>query len=70
VYEVATTLLASARLPAALHARAAGALGGRGLVEPVGILGCYSLVALTLNAFEIDRPDAAMPELENPDFAR
>jgi len=33
------------------------------LVELVGILGYYSLVALTLNAFELGMPDAFAPEL-------
>src|ERR687893_339230 len=59
VHDAASTLLATGRLPAALHARATGVLGERGLVELVGILGYYSLVALTLNAFEIGLPDAA-----------
>jgi 4-carboxymuconolactone decarboxylase len=62
-------LLGTGRLPAALHARATEALGERGLVELVGVLGYYSLVALTLNAFEIGLPDAAAPELEDPEIA-
>ena len=69
VCDAASTLLATGRLPAALHARATEALGERGLVELVGILGYYSLVALTLNAFEIGLPDAAAPELEDQEIA-
>ncbi len=69
VHDAASTLLATGRLPAALHARATGALGERGLVGLVGILGYYSLVALTLNAFEIGLPDAAAPELEDPELS-
>ena len=69
VYDVASALLATGRVPAVLHARATEALGERGLVELVGILGYYSLVALTLNAFEIGLPDAAAPELEDPEIA-
>ncbi len=69
VHDVASTLLATGRLPAALHARATEALGERGLVELVGVLGYYSLVALTLNAFEIGLPDAAAPELDDPEIA-
>jgi 4-carboxymuconolactone decarboxylase len=68
VYDVATTLLATTRLPAALHASATAALGERGLVELVGLLGYYSMVALTLNAFEIGLPEGAQPELQDPDF--
>ncbi len=69
VHDAASTLLGTGRLPAALHARATEALGERGLVELVGILGYYSLVALTLNAFEIGLPDAAAPELEDQEIA-
>ena len=69
VYDAASTLLGTGRLPAALHASATEALGERGMVELVGILGYYSLVALTLNAFEIGLPDAAAPELEDPEIA-
>jgi 4-carboxymuconolactone decarboxylase len=61
VYDAASTLLGTGRLPAAL--------GERGLVELVGVLGYYSLVALTLNAFEIGLPDAVAPELEDPEIA-
>jgi 4-carboxymuconolactone decarboxylase len=50
---------ATGRLPAALlRAARPQALGERGMVELVGILGYYSLVALTLNAFEIGLPDS------------
>lgn len=69
VYDAASTLLGTGRPPAALHARATEALGEREMVELVGILGYYSLVALTLNAFEIGLPDAAAPELEDPEIA-
>ncbi|MGV6874304.1 carboxymuconolactone decarboxylase family protein [Pseudochelatococcus sp. B33] len=68
VFAVSATLLASARLPAALYRRAEAVLGERGLVELVGILGYYSLVALTLNAFELGLPENAAPELEDPAF--
>ena len=69
VHDAAFALLGTGRLPAALHARATEALGERGMVELVGILGYYSLVALTLNAFEIGLPDAVAPELEDPEIA-
>ena len=63
VYEVSSALLATSRVPEALYRRGAAALGERGMVELVGILGYYSLVALTLNAFELGLPDAFSPEL-------
>ncbi len=69
IHDAASALLATGRLPAALHARATEALGERGLVELIGILGYYSMVALTLNAFEIGLPEAAAPELEDPEVA-
>ena len=69
VYDVSTTLLASGRVPKALYARGVDALGERGMVELVGILGYYCLVALTLNAFELGLPGSIAPELEDPEFA-
>jgi 4-carboxymuconolactone decarboxylase len=68
VYDVSVTLLSTARIPAPLYARAATALGERGLVELVGILGYYCFVALTLNAFELGLPGSAAPELQDPEF--
>ncbi len=63
VYEVAQTLLATRRLPDALYQRGVAVLGERGLVELVGIMGYYSMVALTLNAFELGLPENFAPEL-------
>jgi 4-carboxymuconolactone decarboxylase len=63
VYDVSITLLATRRVPDALYRRAVEALGERGMVELVGILGYYALVAMTLNVFEIGLPEAFAPEL-------
>jgi 4-carboxymuconolactone decarboxylase len=63
VYEASSTLLGSSRVPEALYQRGVAVLGERGMVELVGILGYYSLVALTLNAFEIGLPEAFASEL-------
>ncbi len=63
VYEVSSALLATRRVPEALYRRSVAVLGERGMVELVGILGYYGLVALTLNAFELGLPDAFAPEL-------
>ena len=68
VYDVASTLLASGRVPAPLYERGLTALGERGMVELVGILGYYCLVALTLNAFELGLPGSLAPELDDPEF--
>jgi 4-carboxymuconolactone decarboxylase len=64
VHDYAKTLLATGRVPDDLHAAVAQALGERGVVDLVGIVGYYSLVALTLNAFEIGLPDGIQAELE------
>ena len=68
VYDVSTTLLATGRVPKPLYAAGVAALGERGLVELVGILGYYCLVALTLNTFELGIPGSVAPELNDPDF--
>jgi 4-carboxymuconolactone decarboxylase len=54
------------QLDDALYARGVSSLGERGMVDLVGILGYYSLVALTLNAFELGLPEAHAPELDAP----
>jgi 4-carboxymuconolactone decarboxylase len=64
VYAYAKALLGSGRVDDTLHAEAVRQIGTTGVVELVGILGYYSLVAVTLNAFEIDLPDGVTPELE------
>lgn len=63
VFAVASTLLAQTKLDDALYAQGRDTLGERGMVDLVAILGYYSMVALTLNAFELGLPDALAPEL-------
>jgi 4-carboxymuconolactone decarboxylase len=63
VHDYVKTVLATSRVPDALHAAALELLGEQGVVELVGIVGYYSLVALTLNAFEIGLPAGETPEL-------
>ena len=64
VYEVSTALLSRGKLNDDLYRGGKDALGEIGMVELVAILGYYSLVALTLNAFEIGLPENFAPELE------
>ncbi len=52
-------LLQTSRLPDDLYARAVGTLGEHGLVELIGLMGYYNLVALTLNVFRPPIPDNA-----------
>lgn len=68
VHDISTTLLATGRVPQALYDAGVAALGGRGMVELVGILGYYCMVALTLNTFELGIPGSIAPELNDPDF--
>jgi 4-carboxymuconolactone decarboxylase len=56
VAEVAAALLSTSRLSDELFRRAYETLGEVGLVELVGVIGYYTFVALTLNAFEIPLP--------------
>lgn len=69
VYDVSSTLLATGRVAQPIYERGVAALGRRGMVELVGILGYYCMVALTLNTFELGLPGSVAPELEDPDFA-
>lgn len=63
VYDVATTLNRTRRLDDALYARAEAALGRDGLVDLVGVLGYYTLISMTINAFEVPRPAGTEAEL-------
>ena len=49
-------LLETRRVGEATYAAAFAALGQRGVVDLVGIIGYYGLISLTINAFEVDVP--------------
>lgn len=53
VYEFATSVLQSHTVDEGLFVRAFAQFGERGVVELVGILGYYTMIAMTLNVFEI-----------------
>ena len=53
VYEFAHELVTARRVGDELYAAAVNLLGDTGTVELVGILGYYTLVCMTLNAFEV-----------------
>ena len=63
VYDYTTTRNRDRNVSPELHARAVDLLGERGVVELVGVLGYYTLVAMTLNAFEIGLPDGQASDL-------
>lgn len=65
VHELATSLLQTGSIPDELYRRGVATLGEKAIVELVGVLGYYSLVSLTLNAFEINMPDAIDSDLLN-----
>lgn len=63
VYDYATALHRDRTVPPEMHGRAVALLGEQGVVELVGLLGYYTLVSMTLNAFEIGLPEGEVSEL-------
>ena len=59
VFAAASELAASGRISDEVFARAEAALGRPSLVELVGLVGYYTMVAMTLNAFEVPAPEGA-----------
>ncbi len=65
VYEFSRALHETHAVPQRLFEDATKALGEQGVVELIGILGYYTLISMTLNAFAIGLPEGEKPELEN-----
>jgi 4-carboxymuconolactone decarboxylase len=65
VYQYSRTLHEKKAIPQSLHDAAVATLGERGVVELVGILGYYTLVSMTLNAFDIGLPENEPIELQD-----
>jgi 4-carboxymuconolactone decarboxylase len=65
VYDVALAMCTQRRLPNALYASALAVLGEGRLVDLIGVLGYYSLISMTINAFEVDLPEGSAPELNS-----
>ncbi len=59
VHDVARAVVATGGLDDASFAAAEAALGRPGLVELIGLVGYYTMVAMTLNAFAVPAPDGA-----------
>jgi 4-carboxymuconolactone decarboxylase len=57
IYEFATELHRGRRVSDATYAEALELLGDRGVVDLVGICGYYTLIAMTLNVFEVPLPE-------------
>jgi 4-carboxymuconolactone decarboxylase len=61
VYDVVSELLATRRLSAASFERAHALLGTERLVELIAGAGFYTMLALTINGFDVDVPEGARP---------
>ena len=59
VYDFVSELHQTHRVGDATYAAALSELGRQGVVDLVGLLGHYSLIAMTLNVFEVPVPDGA-----------
>jgi 4-carboxymuconolactone decarboxylase len=55
--EIVRSLLRTHRLSDALYTQALAELGRRQLIETVALIGHYSLIGLTVNAFDVAPPD-------------
>ena len=63
VYEFCRTLLEQHRVDDALYSRTLAVLGEAAVIDLVGILGYYSFISMTINAFRVPLPNGAEPEL-------
>lgn len=63
VHAVTVALAQRRALPDALHDRALSILGQERLVDLIGICGYYTLISMTLIAFDVPLPDGMKPEL-------
>jgi 4-carboxymuconolactone decarboxylase len=62
VYEIGQSLYQTRRVDAALYKQGVALFGEPAMVELVGVYGYYSLVAMTLNVFDVRRdPDSPLP---------
>ncbi|HWX47875.1 MAG TPA: hypothetical protein VNZ61_07470 [Roseomonas sp.] len=57
VRDYCATLLREGRVPDALYRRVREALGQQGIVDLTGLIGYYTLLALTLNGHEVAAPE-------------
>lgn len=63
VYEFSESLHINRMVSKPLYDQAIKALGEKGVVELVGLLGYYTLVSMTLNAFEVELPNGETSDL-------
>ncbi len=63
VFQFAKNLHTEHRVDDALYARAVSVLGADNVVDLVGLLGYYTLISMTINAFQVPLPDGHTAEL-------
>lgn len=63
IYDVARSLHEGHELSRLLYDEAEQVLGAQGLVEVIGLCGYYTMVSMTLNAYEFGLPDGQLSEL-------
>ena len=63
IYDLARSLHESHRVSKGLYDEAVKILTERGVVEIIGLCGYYTIVAMTLNAFEFGLPDGEVSDL-------
>jgi 4-carboxymuconolactone decarboxylase len=61
VYDVARAMHETRDLPLDLYQRAVAGFGEQGLVELLAVLGFYTFVSMTLNAFDVPMPGVPQP---------
>ncbi len=65
VYDFSRALHETHQIDDALYAKAVERFGEAGVVELVGVLGYYTLVSMTLNAFQVPVPEGEVPPLDD-----
>jgi 4-carboxymuconolactone decarboxylase len=70
IYDFIAELHKTKRVADKTYARAHALFGDAGMVEFVGILGYYTLVAMTLNVFRVPLPDGEIYPFAEPGAAR
>ena len=64
VHDFARTLHVDRKVPQPLYDEAVAVLGVKAVVDLVGILGYYTLISMTINAFNVPLEAGQSPELE------
>ncbi len=64
IYEVAMAMHRDRKLSDPLYAKAIKVLGQTAVIDLIGILGYYTLVSMTLNAFQVPLPEGEVSEIE------